>query len=86
MNNTIFDLIGGNSGKWKVTDNITVRGEPIKDVSHINIVPSTLEKSKGGIWTYKGIISNTRYVEKDALTKIKALQPKLGERKPLVLH
>jgi len=80
MNNTIFDFVGGNSGKWKVTDNITVKGESIEDVSHIKIVPSTLEKSKEGIWAYKGIISNTRYVERDELTNLQAVQPEMGRK------
>ncbi|MFK5982235.1 MAG: chlorite dismutase family protein [Flavobacteriaceae bacterium] len=78
--NTIYDFIGGNSGDWKVTDMITVKGEPIKEVSHIDIVPSTLEKSEEGIWVHKAIVSNTRYVEREELTKLQAVQPNLGRK------
>ena len=76
--NTVFDFIGGNSGDWKVTSTMTIKGKPIKEVSHISIVTSTLEKSKEGIWAHKGIISNTRYVERKELTKLQAIQPETG--------
>ncbi|WP_231557067.1 hypothetical protein [Flavobacterium sp. AED] len=78
MNTTIFDFIGDNTGEWKVTSMIALKGEPIESVSHIKRISSSLTQSKGGIWTLKGIVSNLRYTEKEDKDKLVAIQEDLG--------
>lgn len=78
MANTIFDFIGGNSGKWKVTAMTTLKGESLENISHLNKIPSTLMQSESGIWSLKGIVSNLRYTEKEDKEKLVAIQEDLG--------
>ena len=79
MTNTIFDFIGGNSGKWKVTAMTTLKGESLENISYLNKIPSTLMmQSESGIWSLKGVVSNLRYTEKEDKEKLIAIQEDLG--------
>ncbi|WP_278035413.1 chlorite dismutase family protein [Flavobacterium nitratireducens] len=78
MSNTIFEFIGGDSGEWKLRDMQLLKGEPLKMVEYLNKVPGSLEKSKHGIWSLKGIISNLRYTEKAEKEQLLAIQEDLG--------
>ncbi|WP_163408684.1 chlorite dismutase family protein [Flavobacterium ajazii] len=81
MTNTIFDFIGDNSGEWEVTSMSTLKGNPIEMVSHLTKVPqSDLIQSETGIWSFKGIISNLRYTEKEEKDKLTAIQEDLGRK------
>lgn len=78
MSNTIFDFIGDQSGEWKVTSMVTLKGDPIESVSHLTKVSSNLVQTETGIWSLKGIISNLRYTEKEDKEKLVAVQEDLG--------
>ena len=78
MTDHIFDFIGGETGQWKVLRMNTVNGESLGQVSYINIVHSTIEKSNEGLWTLKGLKSNLRYTEKEEKEKLIAIQAGLG--------
>jgi chlorite dismutase len=78
MTNTIFDFIGNTTGEWKVTSMETLKGAPIKTVSHLTKITSNLVQPITGIWTLKGIISNLRYTEKEDKEKLIAVQEDLG--------
>jgi hypothetical protein len=78
MINTIFDFIGNDSGEWKITSMETLKGDPIKSVSHLTKVSGNLLQSEPGIWTLKGMISNLRYTEKEEKDKLVAIQEDLG--------
>lgn len=81
MTNTIFDFIGDNYGEWKVTSMTALKGNPIESVSHLTKVPqSDLIQSETGIWSFKGVISNLRYTEKEEKDKLIAVQEDLGRK------
>lgn len=81
MTNTIFDFIGDNYGEWEVTSMGALKGNPIESVSHLTKVPqSDLIQSETGIWSFKGVISNLRYTEKEEKDKLIAVQEDLGRK------
>ena len=81
MTNTIFDFVGDNYGEWEVTSMTALKGNPIESVSHLTKVPqSNLIQSETGIWSFKGIISNMRYTEKEEKDKLTAVQEDLGRK------
>ncbi|MFM9911659.1 MAG: chlorite dismutase family protein [Chitinophagaceae bacterium] len=75
MTNTIFEFIGGNEGQWKVISSKAVTGENLAAVSHLKIIPSSLEKStEYGAWALKGFRSNIRYTDKTEKEKLNSIQ------------
>lgn len=78
MTDHIFDFIGGDSGSWEVTMMNTIKGLPLKEVSHIKRVPGNLLKSEEGTWALKGLVSNLRYTEKEEKEKLIAVQEDIG--------
>lgn len=74
----IFDFIGCDKGQWKVVKMKSVIGETMQQVSHLKIVPSSLQKSNEGIWALKGFRSNLRYTEKVEQQALTAIQADLG--------
>ncbi len=84
MSNTIFDFIGGNTGEWKVRQMQVLKGAALETVNYLKRNPGSLEQSKEGIWTLKGIVSNLRYTEKAEKEKLIAIQEDLG--RPLATY
>ncbi|CAD0001819.1 chlorite dismutase family protein [Flavobacterium chungangense] len=81
MTSTIFDFVGDNSGEWQVTSMTAYKGNPIESVSHLTKVPlGDLSQSEKGIWSFKGIISNLRYTEKEEKDKLTSIQEDLGRK------
>lgn len=78
MTTNFFDFIGGASGEWQVTRMSSVVGAPLEAVTHLQILPSSPVKIKGGIWILKGFTSNVRYAEKDEVAQLRAIQADLG--------
>jgi chlorite dismutase len=74
----MVDFIGGKTGQWKVTNQHTVAGESLSQVSHLKIIESTVIKSQEGSWVLKGFASNVRYAEKSEKEKLFAVQEGLG--------
>ncbi len=80
MTNTIFDFVGDETGDWKITSMVTLKGDPIKSISHLTKVSSNLVQNKTGIWILKGIVSNLRYTEKEDKVKLATIQEDLGRK------
>jgi len=78
MQDHIFDFIGGDNGQWEVTKMNTIIGEPLPNVSYLNIVQGSLQKTSEGLWALKGLTSNLRYTEKEEKQKLVAIQEGLG--------
>jgi chlorite dismutase len=78
MTDNIFDFIGGDNGQWKVIKMDTVIGEPLRQVSHLRIIPSSTIKTNEALWTLKGLISNLRYTEKEEKERLTSIQADLG--------
>lgn len=78
MANTIYDFNGNTSGEWEVISTTTVHGDSIASVSHLTKTPSNLVQPKTGIWTFKGIVSNLRYTEKEDKDQLVSIQEDLG--------
>ncbi|MBC8052647.1 MAG: chlorite dismutase family protein [Sphingobacteriaceae bacterium] len=78
MVDNAFNFSGGPSGQWKVIKMETLIGEPLQDVSHINVSPASVSVSQEEIWTLKGVVSNLRYTEKQEKDSLQAIQENLG--------
>ncbi|HMO38767.1 MAG TPA: chlorite dismutase family protein [Saprospiraceae bacterium] len=78
MMTNFFDFIGDASGEWQVTFMQSIIGAPLEAVTHLQILPSTPVKIKGGIWLLKGFTSNVRYAQKDEIHRLRIIQADLG--------
>jgi chlorite dismutase len=68
----IITFHGGDVGPWRVTQQLTWRGDPLPAVSHIATEPT------GSRWTLRGAISNLRYTAATERTDLRARQSELG--------
>lgn len=78
MTHNFFDFIGGASGEWQVTRMSSIVGASLEAVTHLQRLPSSPVKTKGGIWILKGFTSNVRYAEKDEVAQLRTIQAALG--------
>ena len=78
MKPIVFDFVGCNQGNLQVTAMTTLNGESLPPITHLEILPSSLEPTSTGIWTLKGLTSNLRYTEKEDKDKLAAIQADLG--------
>lgn len=78
MENNFFDFIGGNSGAWKVVKMNTVIGEPLENVTHLDLLQGSLMPCDKGVWALKGFKSTIRYAEKREKDQLIAIQAGLG--------
>ncbi len=75
-----FDFIGGDYGQWKVLKMDTLSGQPLQQVSHLEINQSSGVKSSNCAWTLKGFVSNMRYTEKREQENLTSAQAGLGRQ------
>jgi chlorite dismutase len=80
MTDNYFDFIGGDKGIWKEASIDTVSGHSLDNVSHIDILQSSVTKENSGVWTLTGFTSNVRYAEKAEREKLNAVQAGLGRK------
>jgi len=79
VNARFFAFVGGNSGIWKVVSNETLIGEPLGEVSRLDIVSgSKVHPDPHAGWVLRGITSNERYVVREEKSKLLAKQQGLG--------
>jgi Chlorite dismutase len=79
-NPRLFSFVGGNFGTnvhtWAVVSMNTLVGQPLPQVSRLDIVPGPIDPPHGDtLWTLRGVTSNARYTtrsEKDQLLKTQA--------------
>lgn len=76
MNNKFF-FRGGDSGQWRVTSMSAFRGEPLEDVTHLQVVNGDLSPS-ASTWVLEGLTSNVRYATRAEAEVLAAIQPPLG--------
>jgi Chlorite dismutase len=75
----LYNYLGGSSGAWRVTETTTRCGQPLKLVSHVEIVNGPLERLPiGTSWLLRGVVSNTRYVSREERDQLLAKQPTLN--------
>ena len=75
----LYNYLGGTTGSWRVTEAATRSGQPIKPVSHIEIVNGPLERLPlGTSWLLRGVVSNTRYVSREERDALQSKQPVLN--------
>ena len=74
----IFHFGGGNSGQWAVKKFETVSGEPLSPVSHLKIIPASLDIVFENEWVLTGVKSNIRYANKNEKIALQEVQQGLG--------
>jgi GT2 family glycosyltransferase len=79
MNARLFTFVGGDIGSWRVAEMKTIVGEPLANVTNINVVSGAVallpQEAK---WLLRGITSNERYVIQEEKGQLTAKQPSLG--------
>jgi chlorite dismutase len=78
MGSRLFSFVGANTGIWKVVSTETLIGEPLLEVSRLDIVSGSnahLDNQSG--WVLRGITSNERYVYREEKTVLLAKQQAL---------
>jgi hypothetical protein len=79
MNARLFSFVGGVTGAWRVVNINTIVGEPIADVSRLDIVTGAVPRvPEGAKWVLRGLTSNERYVTRSEKQQLAARQPTLG--------
>lgn len=79
-----YSFVGGDAGQWRVTDQYTIIGLPLKSVQRIEVVNSpTGDLMQQGTWVLQGFTSNVRYANRDEIVKLKAAQEGLNRRSSL---
>ena len=81
---THYSFVGGTGGRWRVTHNMSVTGEGLPAVSHLdmlNVPAATL--TQRGSWVLQGFTSNVRYAERRELVKLQAIQEGLNRKQAL---
>jgi hypothetical protein len=79
MNARLFTFVGGDIGSWRVAEMKTIVGEPLANVTNINVVSGAVALlPQGAKWLLRGITSNERYVTQEEKGQLTAKQPSLG--------
>ncbi|SRR5260221_1869774 len=79
MTQTIFNFIGSDVGKWKVIDTTTIKGKPLPEVMHVEMIQSgETAFNRKATWSLRGVSSNLRYTEKLEQKELASVQQELG--------
>ncbi len=78
MNSRFFAFVGGDTGIWKVVSAETLVGEPLIEVSRLDIVSVSKVHPDPHGWVLHGITSNERYVVREEKSELLAKQQGLG--------
>lgn len=76
MNNS-YMFVGGGRGRWKVTQMSAYLGEPLKNVSRVDVMNGQVA-TPSATWVLRGFTSNTRYATSGELTSLRGKQQGLG--------
>lgn len=77
-NPRLFSFIGGSKGSWRVTSVSTIVGDPILDVTHIDIIQRDVQGDISDGWILRGVTSNERYTNREEKNLLTAKQAPLG--------
>ncbi|HSD96080.1 MAG TPA: chlorite dismutase [Sulfuricaulis sp.] len=79
MTTRSFSFIGGDTGRWRVTEMEAIAGEPLPAAKRLEIAPgSEIPIDPQAAWVLRGITSNERYVGREERRQIVATLPGLG--------
>jgi chlorite dismutase len=79
MNNRLFTFVGGEIGPWRVVSMETIAGEPLANVTRLNVVNGAVDTLlESAAWLLRGITSNERYVVRQEKEQLVAKQPNIG--------
>lgn len=74
-----FQFVGGDTGLWRVVKTNTLIGEPLLEVSRLDVVLGTKTESEPDAgWVLRGITSNERYVVREEKNTLVDKQQGLG--------
>jgi hypothetical protein len=75
----MFTFAGGSTGPWRVVRMEAVAGDPLPQVSSVEVVNALLASPPAGAaWLLRGFTSNERYVTRPERQLLVARQPPLG--------
>ncbi len=75
----LYNYLGGSSGAWRVTGTTIRCGQPLKPVTHVDIVNGPVERlTLGTSWLLRGVVSNIRYVSREERDQLLSKQPGLN--------
>jgi chlorite dismutase len=77
MSNRLFSFVGGSLGGWRVRSQQPYIGQPLPQVSFVNVINGNAPAPAGG-WSLRGITSNDRYVARPEKQELVAKQEGLG--------
>jgi chlorite dismutase len=71
---------GGAVGHWRVERNVSVRGEPLAEVSHLSVCEASELQSlpASATWGLRGSTGHVRYVERDEKLALARVTPPLA--------
>jgi hypothetical protein len=79
MTTRLFQFVGGNTGVWRVVEVNTLIGEPLLEVSRLDVVSGPkIEFDPDTGWVLRGITSNERYVMREEKNTLVDKQQGLG--------
>lgn len=79
MRTRLTGFVGGRSGTWRVVVNRAVCGDPLSEVTHLEIQDdAAASPPPSAAWVLRGITSNERYVTRAEKTELAQKQPSLG--------
>jgi chlorite dismutase len=82
MNSRFFAFVGGDTGIWEVVSTATLVGEPLLEVSRLDIVSGSKVHPDPHVgWVLRGITSNERYVVREEKSELLEKQQGLGRPK-----
>src|SRR5947209_10234783 len=68
----------GALGAWRIDRIDAITGAPLPIAERLAIVPGTRAPASPGLWTLRGVTSNSRYVEREERTQLNARCQPLG--------
>jgi chlorite dismutase len=78
MATQVFSFVGGNSGRWQVTEMETVIGTPLAPVECVDVIEGNPTEPLNAVWVLRGVTSYERYVNRAEQKSLIAIQPLLN--------
>jgi chlorite dismutase len=78
MNPRLFSFVGGPTGQWRVVSSNAIVGEPMPEVSYLDIVLGSVQIDNANQWVLKGVTSNERYANRNEKDELLQKQAPIG--------
>jgi hypothetical protein len=78
VNPRLFSFVGGATGPWRVTSSKAIVGEPMPEVSNLQIVNVDVPIASSNQWVLRGITSNERYATREEKNLLLQKQAPIG--------